>query len=218
VLKKRKVEIAEGRFLEKEEPIATSFDELVDAYLRWTRPNEEAGIPAQKRSWHGHDLYAIGQLRAHLGGKRLTAITPALEGRYRDRRRSTISQRNRSVSAAPVGREPACLKRRFNVACKHLSVLRGGVPPTNPVVTVGLEREHNARDRVLSAEEFQRLHDAAEPWLRPFLLVALPTGMWRGEIRSSHWDQIDLKTGAIRLKSSDTKTGEGRVIPLNQAF
>jgi hypothetical protein len=84
VLRKRKVEIAEGRFLDKKRPITTTFDELAETCLKWISPNVEAGIPARKRSWRSHDLYAIGQLRAYFGGKRLTAITPALVGQYRD--------------------------------------------------------------------------------------------------------------------------------------
>jgi integrase len=42
--------------------------------------------------------------------------------------------------------------------------------------------------------------------------------MGKGEIHSLRWDQIDLKIGAIRLKSSDTKTRESWVIPLNEAL
>jgi integrase len=189
------------------------FDELADAYLKWIRPNDEAGIPARKRSWRSHDLYAIGQLRAYFGGKRLTAITPALVGQYRDWRRSTISRRKRPVSVATVNRELACLKRMFNVAYKGLIVLKGGVPKDKPLEVVSLERERN---RVLSAEEFARLCEAAEDWLKPMLVVAYHTGMRKGEIRSLRWDQVDLKTGTIRLKSSDTKTDEGRVIPMTE--
>jgi integrase len=62
---------------------------------------------------------------------------------------------------------------------------------------------------VLSAEEFARLCEAAEDWLKPMLVVAYHTGMRKGEIRSLRWDQLDLKTGTIRLRSSDTKTDEG---------
>lgn len=43
VLRKRKVEIAEGRFLDKKRPVTTTFDELADADLRYAREN--------KRSW-----------------------------------------------------------------------------------------------------------------------------------------------------------------------
>ena len=83
---------------------------------------------------------------------------------------------------------------------------------------VSLEREHSERDRVLSAEEFQRLYDAAAPWLQPMLLVAYHTGMREGEIRSLRWDQVDLKAGTIPLKPSGTKTDEGRLIPLSQTL
>jgi integrase len=50
------------------------------------------------------------------------------------------------------------------------------------------------------------------------VLVAYHTGMREGEIRSLRWDQIDLKAGTIHLKSCDTKTDEGRLIPLNQTL
>jgi integrase len=215
VLKKRKVEIAEGKFLDKRRPVTTTFDELADTYLAWVRPNERTGKPARKRSWKTHDLYAIGRMRAYFGGKRLLEITPALVEQYRDWRKATITRRKRLVTVATVNRELATLRRMFNVARRGLIVLKGGVPPDNPMAMVTLERERNERDRVLSAEEFQRLSEAAEPWLRPILLLAYYVGMRKGEIRSLRWEQVDLKTGIIRLQSSDTKTDQGRVIPLN---
>ena len=112
---------------------------------------------------------------------------------YRDWRRSTISRRKRSVSGATVNRELATLKRMFNVACKGLIVLKGGVPTQNPIATVSLEREHNERDRVLSPEEFADLYEFAEDWLKPILLMAYHTGMRKGEIRSLRWGPNRLK-------------------------
>src|SRR5262245_46845987 len=41
VLRKRKVEIAEGRFLEKRQPITTTFNELADAYLYYSRYQQQ---------------------------------------------------------------------------------------------------------------------------------------------------------------------------------
>ena len=35
VLRKRKVEIAEGKFLERKRPITTTFDELADTYYAY---------------------------------------------------------------------------------------------------------------------------------------------------------------------------------------
>lgn len=36
-----------------------------------------------------------------------------------------------------------------------------------------------------------------------------------GEIVGLTWDKVDLKSGFIRLKGEDTKSGEGRLIPLD---
>jgi hypothetical protein len=39
VLRKRKVEVAEGKYLDKQRPIVSTFDDLADAYLKWISPN-----------------------------------------------------------------------------------------------------------------------------------------------------------------------------------
>jgi integrase len=175
VLRKRKVEIAEGKYLDKQRPVTTMFDELADAYLNY------AIYQQQKRSWT-RDRTSLTMLKAYFGGRRLTEVTPALIGQYRSWRKETISRRGKPVMAATINRELACLKRMFNVARKGLIVLTGGIPLSNPMAVVSLERERNERDRVLSAEEFRRLQDVAAPWLQPMLLVAYHTGMREGEI------------------------------------
>jgi integrase len=211
VHRKRKVEIAEGKYLDKQRPITTTFDDLADTYLHYARNQQ------QKRSWT-RDRTSITTLKAYFGGKRLPELTPASIEQYRAWRKATISRRGQPVMPATINRELACLKRMFSVARKGLILLKGGVPATNPMAMVSLERERNERDRVLTPEEFARLYQAGEDWLKPMLLVAYQTGMRKGEIRSLRWDQLDLKRGTIRLRSTDTKTDEGRVIPLNQAL
>jgi integrase len=209
VLRKRKVEIAEGRFLEKRKVITTTLDELAAAYFAYVRDQQ------QKRSW-ARDRTSIRALTSYFGGKRLTELTPASIEQYRTWRRATISRRGKPVSTASINRELACLKRMFSVALKGLIVLKGGVPATNPAAMVSLDREHNERDRVLSYEEFDRLMAAAPTHLRPILLTAYQTGMRKGEILGLTWDRVDLKAGLIRLRPEDTKTEEGRIIPLTK--
>jgi integrase len=70
----------------------------------------------------------------------------------------------------------------------------------------------NIRDKVLTAEEFQRMLDASPEYLKPILHCAYYTGMRREEILALTWDEVDLKTGFIRLKDTDTKTDEARRI------
>ena len=69
---------------------------------------------------------------------------------------------------------------------------------------------------MLSVEEFQRLLEAAPNYLRPILLLAHDTGMRRGEILNLRWSQVDLQHGFICLEGADTKTDEGRSVPLNE--
>jgi integrase len=209
VLKKRKVEIAEGRFLERRHPVTTTFDELTDTYFAYTVHQQ------RKRSWP-RDRTSIRALSAYFGGKRLTDITPALIEKYRAWRRETISRRGVPITPASINRELACLKRMFNVARKGLIVLKGGVPPENPVASVSLERENNTRDRVLSREEFDRLVAVAPMHLKPILLTAYHTGMRKSEILKLTWDRVDLKAGIIRLRPEDTKNEEWRIIPMTK--
>ena len=65
VLRKRKVEIAEGRFLEKQRPVTTTFEELADAYLVYARDQQ------QKRSWKRDrtSLHFRGLLRGQAPGR-----------------------------------------------------------------------------------------------------------------------------------------------------
>jgi integrase len=50
--------------------------------------------------------------------------------------------------------------------------------------------------------------------MQAFKLLAYQTGIRRGEIMSLRWEQVDVKHGIIRLRSSNTKTGKAWVIPL----
>jgi len=162
VLKKRKVEIAEGKFLERQRPITTTFDELANAYLTWIAPDEQRGVPARKRSWYSSDLYAISKLRPYFSGKRLIDITPAMVSQYQAHRRASLSRFGRPVKPSTVNRELSILRAMFNVAQRGVLVLKGGIPEHNPVGSrLAFAKEHNERDVVLSLEEFDRLRAVA---------------------------------------------------------
>jgi integrase len=206
VLRKRKVEIAEGKFLEKRRVI-TTFDELAEAYLAYSHEN--------KSSWD-RDVRSIKPLLEVFAGRKLTELTPAAIERYKALRLSSISRHGRHPRPATVNRELACLKHMFNVGRKGLVHLLGGVSAENPVSTVKFLDEQNVRDRVLTPEEFQRMVNSSPDYLKPVLVCAYHTGMRRGEILGLTWDRVDMKTGFIRLREIDTKTGEGRNIPIGR--
>ncbi|HWG96940.1 MAG TPA: site-specific integrase, partial [Nitrospira sp.] len=72
----------------------------------------------------------------------------------------------------------------------------------------------NARDRVLTEEEWSKLHQVAKPHLKPVLQLAYQLGQRFGEIVGLTWDRVDLKRGFITLRSQDTKTKKPRQIPM----
>jgi integrase len=146
----------------------------------------------------------------------LTEITPAAIERYKTHRLGSTSRLGRAVKPATLNRELACLKHMFNVARKGLIHLPGGIPAENPVSAVRFMDEQNIRDRVLTAEEFERMLRASPDYLTPVLLCAYHTGMRRGEILGLTWNRVDLKAGFIRLREKDTETGEGRMIPIGR--
>jgi integrase len=207
VHRKRKVEIAEGKFLDKRRPITTNFDVLAREFLTYAQAN--------KRSWR-RDEVSIRILTAVFGGKLLTEISPDAIERYKASRMASTSARGGPPRPATINRELACLKTMFNLAAKGILHLPGGVPPENPIRAVKFLDEKNIRDRVLSAEEFQRMVDASPDYLKPVLICAYYTGMRKGEILRLTWDRVDLKAGFIRLKDMDTKTGQGRSIPIGR--
>jgi integrase len=214
VLRKRKVEIAEGKYLDKQRPITTTFDELADVYVTWIKPDEDRGVPARKKSWRSHDLYALGHLRPYFGAHRLTAITPAMVAQYQAERRASLSRFGRPARPASVNRELATLRTMFNVAKRGMLGLKGGVPLENPVTSRLSFAEDNERDRVLTPDELARLIELAPDWLRPIMILAHDSGMRRGEIARLRWAQVDGKRRLITLRSGETKTNEGRVIPM----
>ena len=79
---------------------------------------------------------------------------------------------------------------------------------TNPATLVPIPNANNERDRVLTAEEWQRLYAAAAPHLRPILLTAYQLGQRLGELLNLTWDRVDVYRGIITLRAVDTKTNK----------
>jgi integrase len=78
-----------------------------------------------------------------------------------------------------------------------------------------LKAGDNARDRVISVEEYVRLVGVAHFRLRNFIVIAYNTGMRSGEIRTLRWSYVDQKNGFIRLPADVTKEGKKKSIPIN---
>jgi len=76
-------------------------------------------------------------------------------------------------------------------------------------------REEN-RDRAISVSEVNRLIGMAKEPLKSFILLAVHTGMRRGEILNLRWEEVHLDEKYIFVKH--TKTYCSRKIPINNTI
>jgi len=194
---------AELRTIEKSVDAVTKFKDLGKWYL-------ELPEVKKKRSYK-RDCVAMKPIVAYFGDKLLAQINTGMVEAFRQKRLGEISGKTKNALIQPssVNRECACLRNIFNRA------IRSGKAEKNPVHGLKGFKE-NARNRVLSQEEFVRLIDACHDHLKPIVKVGYFTGMRKGEILGLRWGQIDLKQGFIQLRPEDTKTQESRSIPLCQ--
>jgi len=107
-----------------------------------------------------------------------------------------------------VNREIALLKTLF------VKAIEWGYVISNPAANIKLVREQNLTMRVLSVKEEKRLLAAARAPLRPFIVLALYTGMRAGELLELDWQYVNLGSGQLLVRRS--KGGEPRRIPLNE--
>jgi integrase len=85
----------------------------------------------------------------------------------------------------------------------------------NPLARMKMARERRIRRQVLSVAEEELLLEAAKDHLRMMTIIALDTGMRRGEITSQQWEDIDFSR-RLFVTRSKTPEGESREIPLTQ--
>ncbi|MCP4898878.1 MAG: site-specific integrase [bacterium] len=183
-------DVKRGEFETRRAP-APVFAEFADTYLEHAKQH--------KRSWK-RDEGALRPFVAFIAPKRIDEVTTWDIERHKARRRQV-------VSPATVNRELAVFRHLFNMARKW------GYDVDNPMADVRMFKVDQTTIRVLDDNEERALFKAAAHHLRPVLVVALNTGLRRGELLSLRWEQVDLFEKVITVKHS--KSGKVRHVPIN---
>lgn len=193
----RRGEIVQGRFKLAGVKRSPLFEEAAAEYLAWARAN--------LRAWRRQER-ALARLRHFFAGRRLRDITAWLIERYKQERLKAMV-RGRPIRPTTVNRELACLKRLFTLA------IAWGKAESNPVRGVKFFREDGRCERILTPAEIEHLLAACRAPLRPMVVLALHTGMRRGEILGLTWERVEIERGVVTLRR--TKSGTERRVPLN---
>jgi len=173
-----------------------------EMYLPWAKAN--------KRTWRNDEIIT-NQWTEIFRGKMLREVSPlAIEKWKRDRAQS-ITRRGTIRSPASVNMELAVLSRIFALAVELEQAA------SNPCRKVRKLRVDNQRNRYLSEDEETRLMaqlKGRRRHLYPLVVLALGTGMRRGELLNLSWRQVDFLRGVIHVVN--TKSARDRIIPMSQ--
>jgi integrase len=145
------------------------------------------------------------------GQKTVGSVNAAAIENYRAQRKQSTTRFKKAPTPATINREVTFMKAVFSWAVRNREI------SDDPAKHVRLEKENNIRDRVLTDDEFKTLLEKSPAHLKPILIVAYHTAMRKSEILNLRWLQVDLKAGFISLAPEDTKTNEGRRVPLHPA-
>ncbi|CAA7626393.1 conserved hypothetical protein [Magnetospirillum sp. UT-4] len=187
------------------------------AYLPDTKPAETltlsklmtrylAEVTPTKRGAAVETTRIRAMLKRDIMHRTLALLTSADLCAYRD-------ERLKAVAAATVVREINTISHALDTAMKDWGIYL----PMNPCKLVRRPAVSRGRDRRLEGDEEQRLMAACErgriTWLKPMVVLAIETGMRRGELLSMRWDEIDLDRRVVHLPI--TKNGSSRDVPLS---
>lgn len=180
-----------------------NFNEMADLFLeKYSKP--------KKRSWKSADRVFIRNLKAFFGDIKLMKITPLMIEDYKMKRleNGTGRREGEKVCNSTINRELQCLRKLFNKA------IDWGYAQVNPVEKVDfLSEKGSIRKRVLSEGEEMRLVAVAPLYLKHVIIVALHTGMRKGEVLKLKWENVDFEAQEITIV--ETKDDEDRVVPMN---
>jgi len=194
VLAKRMTQIAENKFLDIKKESNIRFSQFACEFLEiYSKPN--------KRSWD-RDEGMIKNLNQFFADDYLHDICSLKVEKYK------IS-RSQQVSSATINKEVKLLKSILNRAVEWKKL------EANPIVQVKLLKEQHHRLRYLEREEIVKLLKNCSPHLRLIAILALNTGLRRGEIKNLRWQDVDLTNNQICLL--EQKNGRKEYVPLNQS-
>jgi integrase len=210
---KTEADMRRGRHFDTVESRRRTVADLLDRYRNEVLPKKEGcsrSQPGQLDWW-----------KSEAGHLLLADLTPARIAEFRDKllhsprnpRRANhrVKQPLSRHAPATVNRYLAVLSHACTIAMKEWAWL-----DDNPLRKVRKLREAKGRDRFLSDDErkslLQACTESKSPHLHLIVVLAISTGMRRGEILSLCWGQIDLDRKRITLHK--TKNGDTRSIPL----
>jgi integrase len=152
--------------------------------------------------------YHVDRLKALLPYFGETTIGRIYRSMTDDYRRERHAEKN--VTDTTINRDLEVLRHILYWAVDE------GFLSANPVGRMRLVTERGKPRLILSLTDERLLLAAAAPHLRQIIILALDTGMRRGEMLNQLWEHIDFTRRLLYVTRSKTAGGESREIPLTE--
>lgn len=183
--KLRKVQDEAGRGV-LAEPTALTLGQYLDAWL-----SDVAKAKTSPATWERYESLARLHVKPHLGGVRLSAVTPL----HVQRLNGEIA---RAGGSAWTQKMAATL---LHNALRH--AVRVRLIPANPAADVPRAKPAEKAVAFLSGEQVRQLLAAARGRrLYALFALAVGSGMRQGEMLGLAWDAVDFESGQVTVRRS----------------
>lgn len=186
-------EIARGVYVRRAESEKTTIAQVCERYRNEILPGLRGSKPDNSR---------LLNIEERIGGLPVATVTSSVLASYRD-------ARLREVSRQSVIHELNLINRLLK-ACQ----LDFGISLPSGIPQVRKPQKPTGRDRRVDQLEIDAICAASKSGeLASIIILAIETGMRRGELAEAKRDNLDIRRRTLKLV--DTKNGESRVVPLS---
>jgi integrase len=187
--------MAESPVEYSDNPSKVKMDQLFDLMI------EDYRFKKQK-STYDTEKRVDAHLRPFFGGLIAPSITTAILKQY------TGKRVREDAAEATINKELAYVRRSMKLGARQDPPLVLRVPAFD------MFRIDNAREGVMSHEQYRAIRDALPKYARIALVIGYHTGARKGEICSIRIKDVDLKAKRIIRPGRVTKNGHARYLPI----
>ena len=202
---KTETEMLDGKYFRTAKAKKRTFDDMVKRYIAEVMPDKPKSVKKQTAQ--------LNWWNDRLGKYHLLNITPSIIAKTKKELAEGITPRGTKRSPATVVRYMAALSHVYTIAINDWEWLHD-----NPMQKISRPKEPPGRVRWLKKDEIKRLSqvskESTNKHLHTIIVLALSTGMRKGEILNLTWDHVDFDRQRIILRDEDTKNKSYRNVPL----
>lgn len=194
-------DLEEGRWFENQAKKKT-LGEMIERYKKEYTDSKAYYSKARDKS-------IFKNLHTFLGEDASLQEVESLIGGYEQHRRAE------GAKPATIVKELGLLRRIFNIARKQWKWKM-----QNPISEIEMPKVSNERVRYLSEFEnislFEALDKVSEKWLKPFVTIAIDTGLRLSNVCNLQWSEVNLFNRLIIIASVNMKNSDYIGIPLTE--